>query len=89
MKRVRIKIFGNVVGVFFRANIKKKALELGLKGFVKNVNGTVEGVFEGSESSIKEILEFCEEGPIGADVEKVEVKEEEFKGEFEDFKIEY
>jgi acylphosphatase len=32
VKRVRVKIFGDVQGVFFRANTKEKADELGIKG---------------------------------------------------------
>tara|TARA_Y100000034_G_C6668879_1_gene293521 strand:- start:274 stop:537 length:264 start_codon:yes stop_codon:yes gene_type:complete len=87
MKTIKIIIFGKVQGVFFRDGVRKKALELRLKGYVKNVNETVEVVLEGNESSIKEMLEFCKKGPVGADVKEVEIKE--FKGEFDDFGIEY
>ena len=81
-------IFGSVQGIFFRANIKRVALDLGLKGYVRNINEEVEAVFEGEEAKIEKILEFCRIGPIGAEVNKIEIKEEEFKGEFDDFKVE-
>ena len=46
MKRVHVFIYGDVIGVFFRANTRDKAISIGLKGFVKNVsNGEVEAVF--------------------------------------------
>jgi len=88
MRRINVLIFGNVQGIFFRTNIKRVALDLGLKGYVRNSNEEVEAVFEGEEAKIEKILEFCRIGPIGAEVNKIEIKEEEFKGEFDDFKIE-
>ncbi len=88
MRRINVLIFGNVQGIFFRTNIKRVALDLGLKGYVRNSNEEVEAVFEAEEAKIEKILEFCRIGPIGAEVNKIEIKEEEFKGEFDDFKIE-
>lgn len=90
MKRINVIISGNVQGVFFRANTKDRADKLGLKGYVRNLpDGSVEAVFEGKESDIKKILEFCRKGPPGAKVENVEVKEETYKGEFDSFEIRY
>lgn len=88
MRRIKVLIFGRVQGIFFRTNIKRIALDLGLKGYVRNINEEVETVFEGEEAKIEKILEFCRIGPIGAEVNKIEIKEEEFKGEFDDFKVE-
>jgi len=90
MKRVRVFIYGDVQGVFFRAHIKEKALMLDLTGYVKNRDdGSVEAVFEGEDSDIEEMIEFCREGPRGANVEDIEIIEEEYKGEFDDFEIRY
>lgn len=33
------------------------------------------------------MLKFCRKGPLGAVVEKVDVKEEKYKKEFDDFEI--
>jgi len=47
---VRIYVSGRVQGVFYRSNTRKKALELGLKGWVRNLpDGRVEAVVEGEE----------------------------------------
>jgi acylphosphatase len=35
------------------------------------------------------MIKFCEHGPRGAYVTKVDVEREEFAGEFRDFKIRY
>ena len=88
MRRVRVKIFGRVQGVGFRFFIYRNAKNLGLKGWVRNLaDGTVEVVFEGEDKKIKEILELCKKGPPLARVERIEVREEKFKNEFQDFEI--
>ncbi len=91
MKRVHINILGEVVqGVFFRAKINEKANALDVTGFVRNKDdGSVEAVFEGDDSDVDELLDFCREGPRGAQIEDVEIVEEEYEGEFEDFEIRY
>lgn len=89
-KRVHVFISGLVQGVFFRQNTKEKALEVGLKGWVKNLqDGRVEAVFEGEEEKIEEMIEWLKEGPILAKVEKIEKIEEPFRGEFKNFEIKY
>jgi len=48
MKRLHLKIFGRVQGVYFRSSAQSKAHELGLSGWAKNLpDGTVETVAEG------------------------------------------
>ena len=89
MRKVSVLIKGKVQGVFFRANTEKKALALGLKGYVKNVSKGVEAVFEGEDEKVSDILEFCAIGPEGAKVSSIDVTEESYSGEFENFKIEY
>ncbi|MEM4266829.1 MAG: acylphosphatase [Candidatus Nanoarchaeia archaeon] len=89
MRRVHVLIYGDVHGVFFRHNTKLLADKLKVKGFVRNVSEGVEAVFEGSDSTIDELLIFCRKGPPGAVVDKVDVKEEKYKGEFDSFEIRY
>jgi len=89
MKCVAVKIYGSVQGVFFRANTKEKADELGIRGWVKNdSDGGVSAVFEGPEEAVNELLKWCKKGPESAQVEKVEVKETEAEG-FIEFEIRY
>lgn len=92
MKRVHIFISGKVQGVGFRWFVKRNALKRNIKGFVRNLYngeraGQVECVFEGDEKDIEEMIELCKKGPIFSKVESVEVIEEEYKNEFNDFEI--
>ena len=90
MKRVHLFISGRVQGVFFRYNTKKVAEKLGVFGWVRNLeDGRVEVVAEGEEDKIDKLIEFCKRGPPLARVDKVEVKEEEFRGKFDRFEIKY
>jgi acylphosphatase len=80
MKHLNITVFGKVQGVFFRAATKAVADQLGIKGFVKNQeDGSVYIEAEGDDFSMESFLEWCNEGPQKAKVEKVEQAEAELK----------
>jgi acylphosphatase len=90
MNRLSIIVFGNVQGVFFRANTLSVATKLGLKGFVRNLpNGSVEIIAEGDKEKLQKLLEWSSYGPEGAKVTKTESKWEENKNEFQDFRVRY
>lgn len=90
MKKVNIKIYGRVQGVFFRHNTKKVADKLNVKGWVKNnSDGTVEAVIEGDKKDVDSLINWCRKGPIGSKVEKIEVKEVRYRKEFDNFSIAY
>jgi acylphosphatase len=90
MKRMRIFIKGIVQGVNFRYYTQKRAVEYSLTGWVKNTaDGRVEILCEGTEAKIRELVEWCKEGPEKAYVEKIETKWEEYTGEFNDFTVRY
>ena len=90
MKRVRVFVSGRVQGVFYRAYTEKKAKELGVKGWVRNLpDGRVEAVFEGEDDAVEALVKWCYKGSPSAKVEKVEVIEEPYTGEFKDFTIRY
>jgi acylphosphatase len=73
-KCVHIIISGKVQGVFYRTKTKERAEELNLTGWVKNTsNGRVEVLAQGDEKGLKELVEWCYNGPRGARVERVEV----------------
>jgi acylphosphatase len=66
------------------------AVKFGVCGWVRNLfDGRVEAVFEGEKENVKRLVEFCRRGPPGARVENVEVLWEDYKGEFEGFRIRY
>ena len=56
--RVHLKIHGKVQGVFFRAFVESKAIELKLAGRVQNKeDGVVEVVAEGEKSALEKLIE--------------------------------
>jgi acylphosphatase len=66
-------ISGRVQGVGFRHFTYKKARELGIKGWVKNLqDGTVETFFTGSPEDVNTMKERLKEGPVRARVQKIE-----------------
>jgi acylphosphatase len=87
-QRIHIIIYGRVQAVGFRESAKREALKLGLTGWVKNnANRSVELVAEGDRKKLDELSEWCKNGPIGAEIEYVDLKLEEHKGYFEGFAI--
>jgi acylphosphatase len=73
--------------VFFRDTMRRMATARGVAGWVRNTpEGTVEAAFEGTLDAVESMVDFCEQGPRGASVERVEVAEEEPVGE-EGFRI--
>ena len=79
-----------MIDAYIRKDIRDLAKELGIKGYVKNKSDdSLFVVAEGENKKIKKLINFCKEGPDGATVDKVKLKKEGFKNEFEDFLIEY
>jgi acylphosphatase len=73
MKRSRVVVHGYVQGVFFRDSARRRALREGVAGWVSNrPDGTVEAVFEGEAEAVDRMVDFCREGPRGAQVERLE-----------------
>jgi acylphosphatase len=90
LKRAHLLIEGIVQGVFYRAFTRDLAMRLGLKGWVRNLpDGRVEAVFEGDEKVIEEAIASCYKGPPAAHVTNIDVKWEEYTGEFSGFEIRY
>ncbi|MBL7170933.1 MAG: acylphosphatase [Candidatus Omnitrophica bacterium] len=86
--RVRVIISGRVQGVFFRYSTKCKAQEKCLTGWVKNLySGEVECLFEGDETRIKEMIEWCHKGPPGARIENVEVSRLTGESRYDIFRV--
>lgn len=70
----RIKVNGRVQGVFFRKSTQQNALELGIKGWVKNEpDGSVLVEMEGIPTALMEMEEWLKHGPPLAKVEFLEI----------------
>ncbi len=82
MKRVHLFISGNVQGVFFRAFVRERAINLGLNGWVKNLeDGRVEAIFEGENDKVNRMVELCKKGPSSANIKNINVIKEEVQRE--------
>jgi acylphosphatase len=89
-KRVRIRVYGRVQGVFYRATAQRKAAELGLKGWVRNLpDGGVELLCEGPGEDLEAMAAWCRTGPSGARVDRIDLSWDEPNGGFHDFEIRY
>lgn len=85
---MHVIVSGRVQGVFFRAYTRETALALKLTGWVRNLpDGRVEIVFEGEDTNVQSMLEWCKKGPPHAIVNELEASEQTYTGEFRDFRI--
>jgi acylphosphatase len=76
--RKRVRAHGRVQGVFFRDSVRRAAETRGVAGWVANRgDGTVEAVFEGDADAVDRLVELCRSGPGRAEVERLDVEDEE------------
>ena len=79
--RRRVVVRGNVQGVFFRDSCRRAAESRGVAGSVTNrPDGAVEAVFEGEPDAVSAMVDWCSQGPRGADVDSVDETTEEPEG---------
>lgn len=89
-KRIELKIYGRVQGVFYRDSARRRAGNLNITGFTKNEpDGTVRLVAEGEEENLKKFIKWCYNGSILAKVVKVDIEYKQATGEFKNFNIVY
>ena len=88
--RCHVIVSGSVQGVCFRMETKRVAESYGVTGWVRNNrNGTVEAVFEGEKKDVTSVIEWCKKGPLNSKVNRVDIDEEIYAGEFEGFNIRF
>jgi len=79
--RRRVVVHGRVQGVFFRDSLRERAQSRGVAGWVRNrPDGSVEAALEGEPDAVEGVLAFMRAGPRGAEVERVDVAEEQPEG---------
>jgi acylphosphatase len=79
--RRRAVVRGHVQGVFFRDTTRREAQRRGVAGWISNrPDGAVEAVFEGEPDAVAALVDFCKNGPRGAEVRQVETSEERPEG---------
>ena len=83
-------VHGLVQGVNYRYFVLRRAGELGLAGYVRNLReGSVEVVAEGDREKLQALLDQLEVGPRSAHVKQVKVEWTEHSGSYRDFDIRY
>ena len=87
MRAVQLIVSGKVQGVFFRDSTRRKAIELGLVGYAKNLaDGTVEISAQGNEEKINELIAFIKNNPGHSKVKYVKINHKELEN-FSGFEI--
>lgn len=87
-KAFEVLASGRVQGVFYRKFVKENALELGVKGFVQNLeDGRVKAVCVCKKLVLEKLVEKMHTGPMLAKVENIQTKEISLKEKFEGFEI--
>lgn len=88
MKRLRIKVIGDVQGVFYRFSAKIVADNSRITGWAQNEpDESVSMVIEGEDDALQKFVAWTKEGSPMAEVDNVEVSDEEYTGEFKDFEV--
>ena len=88
LARVRLVVSGRVQGVFFRQSALDEARRLGLSGWVRNLpTGEVEIVAEGRRPNLRALALWSHRGPRGARVSGVAEEWEDFRNEFDGFRV--
>ncbi len=84
-------VYGYVQGVFFRDFVSRRARELSLTGYVRNLRDreAVEVQAEGERKQLERLIDCLKVGPPGARVEKVVTDWSEYTGSYSGFSIKY
>ena len=74
----------------FRSFTLRRAVRLGLTGWVKNLrDGRVEAVVEGPAGRVEELLAAVRRGPPRARVDELKVTDEPYRDEFTTFEVRF
>jgi len=88
MKRAHIWVKGRVQGVGFRAHVEFYAAQIGVTGWVRNVEyDTVEAVAEGTPAQVDQFIEMVRQGPRMSRVDESRIEDESVTGEFIGFGV--
>lgn len=86
--RAHIWVKGRVQNVGFRAHVEFHALQIGVLGWVRNVDKDgVETVAEGTREKVERLVELVKKGPNLAHVDEAKVEYEEPLGELTGFSV--
>lgn len=70
---VRLRIFGRVQGVGYRAWLTRLAEQSGVDGWTRNrADGSVEALLHGDHETVQAVIECCHRGPPLARIDRIE-----------------
>ena len=84
--QARLTITGRVQGVGYRETMRREAVRLGVRGWVRNRrDGSVEAAIDGDPQAVRDLITWAHNGPRGARVSGVRVSglDAEMPGSFE------
>ncbi len=88
--RLHVHVSGLVQGVNFRWFTQRRAVDLGVRGWVRNLSdSSVEIVAEGDRRDLEMLLDAVRVGPSEAVVESVDFQWSSPTGEFGRFEVRY
>lgn len=88
--RTTVIVRGQVQGVAFRHHTTKMAARHQVTGWVMNLSdGSVKACFEGEESEVRAMVQWCRRGPDPAQVDELLEESGDYTGEFVGFRIRY
>ena len=89
MKKVKAIAEGKVQGVGYRMYTQNKAEELGVVGFVQNLDdGTVKIVAAGEDDKVDALIDWAKSGSPAAEVDNLQTEAMEYQSEeFDGFEI--
>lgn len=88
LRTIKVLIRGQVTGVGFRYFLESKARMLSIKGYVKNLAGNIEAVFQSEdEQKLEKMLGFAKKGPLLAKIDEVKIEKLNNQKQFEEFTI--
>jgi acylphosphatase len=90
LSRVHVFVSGRVQGVAYRYFVERRAADIPVTGWVRNLrDGRVEIMAEGEKADLESFLGFLRQGPRMANVDDLDVLWEDYRGEYKDFRIEF
>ncbi len=88
IQRVHVWVKGRVQGVGFRAHVQFSARQIGVTGWVRNVDyDIVEAVGEGEREKLEQFVHAVKTGPVASQVDESNVEWQNATGEFRDFQL--
>jgi acylphosphatase len=77
-RTVRVRIEGGVQGVGYRYWTERTAAELGVSGWVRNLDdGSVHALFSGERAKVDAMIERCRQGPRSSIVTSLAIEDVE------------